>query len=56
MVHKLKKIKAETTEICTDISNTLRTQAAALESIPQPPFKNLDEFDKWFNSDTPLTL
>lgn len=56
MISKLKKIKAKSQQLGSEISSDLRRSAAELEKVAKPPFKNLGEFDSWFNSDKPLTL
>lgn len=56
MKKKLQSIKQESQQLCSEVSSTLRTQASSLEKTATPPFKSLDDFDRWFNSDEPLRL
>jgi len=58
MKNKLKNIKDESQQICTEVSASLCAQSANLEAIAEvtPPFKTLDDFDAWFNSDAKLVL
>lgn len=56
MTKKLSKIKKEAHAICSDVSTDLRAAAKQLDKVSTALFKSLNDFDRWFNSDQPLTL
>lgn len=56
MKRKLQTIKEEAQQLTAEISSGLRQSAKELKKIQQPPFKTLEEFDDWFQSESRLTL
>jgi len=56
MKKRLTRIKEEAQSLCSEISGDLKKQAKTLERVKTPPFKNAEDFDRWFRSDDPLVL